>query len=118
MQKSGVDHVIFDMCMFLHREVFNVKGRFFDKNDTLAEFPQLCRYQRFDIWTMNSIDVLRNNVNIDDQRCENCLWIFMYLETIWLLHLSFLTLVILCEYCGECCLWSECVLKLKTIHVL
>jgi hypothetical protein len=44
----------------------------------------------------------------------------MYLETIWLLNLSFLTLVILCEYCCECCLRSECVLNLaiETVHDL
>jgi hypothetical protein len=47
MQKNGVDHVIFDMCMFLRHEIFNAEGRFFDKNDTLAEFPQLCNYERF-----------------------------------------------------------------------
>jgi hypothetical protein len=49
MQKSGVDHIISDMCMFLLREVFLAKGRFIDKNGTLAEFPQLCLYERFDI---------------------------------------------------------------------
>jgi hypothetical protein len=49
IQKSRVDHVILDMCIFLHRKVFNAKGRFFDKNDTLAEFPQLCLYERFSI---------------------------------------------------------------------
>jgi hypothetical protein len=38
MQKNGVDHVISDMCMFLCREIFNAQGRFFDKNDILAEF--------------------------------------------------------------------------------
>jgi hypothetical protein len=48
--------------MFLHREVFNAEGRFFNKNGTLAEFPQLCLYQRFGILTWNSIDVLRKNV--------------------------------------------------------
>jgi hypothetical protein len=47
MQKNGVDHVISDMCMFLRREIFNVQGRFFDKNDTLVEFSQLCNYERF-----------------------------------------------------------------------
>jgi hypothetical protein len=46
MQKNGADHVIFDMCMFLHREIFNAQGRFFDKNCTLAEFPQLCNYEK------------------------------------------------------------------------
>jgi hypothetical protein len=49
MQKSGVDHVISDMCMFLCREVFNIEERFFDKSGTLAEFPQLCLYERFGI---------------------------------------------------------------------
>jgi hypothetical protein len=49
MQKSGVDHVISDMCMFLRREVFHAQGRFYDKNDTLAEFSQLCLYERFGI---------------------------------------------------------------------
>jgi hypothetical protein len=49
MQKSGVDHVISDMCMFLYREVFHAQGRFFDKNGTLAEFPLLCLYERFGI---------------------------------------------------------------------
>jgi hypothetical protein len=49
MQKSRVDHVISDMCMFLRREIFHVEGRFFNKNDTLAEFPQLCLYERIDI---------------------------------------------------------------------
>jgi hypothetical protein len=33
--------------MFLHREIFNTQGRFFDKNSTLAEFPQLYNYERF-----------------------------------------------------------------------
>jgi hypothetical protein len=42
MQKSGVEHVISDMCIFLRHEVFHVEGRFFDKNDTLAKFSQLC----------------------------------------------------------------------------
>jgi hypothetical protein len=49
MQKSGVDHVILDMCMLVRHEVFNAEGIFFDKNDTLAEFHQLCLYERFDI---------------------------------------------------------------------
>jgi hypothetical protein len=47
MQKNEVDHVISDMCMFLRCEIFNAQGRFFDKNDTLVEFPQLCNYERF-----------------------------------------------------------------------
>jgi hypothetical protein len=37
MQKSGVDHVISNICMFLRREAFNAQGRFFDKNGTLYE---------------------------------------------------------------------------------
>jgi hypothetical protein len=49
MQKSRVDHVISDMYMFLRREIFNAQGRFFDKNDTLAKFPQLCNYERFSL---------------------------------------------------------------------
>jgi hypothetical protein len=36
-----------DMCMLLRHEIFNAQERFFDKNDTLAEFPQLCNYERF-----------------------------------------------------------------------
>jgi hypothetical protein len=40
---------ISDMCMFLRREVFHVEGRFFEKNGTLAEFPQLCLNERFGI---------------------------------------------------------------------
>jgi hypothetical protein len=47
MQKNGVNHVISDMYMFLHCEIFNAQGRLFDKNGTLAEFPQLCNYERF-----------------------------------------------------------------------
>jgi hypothetical protein len=47
MQNSGVDHVISNICMFLRREIFNTQGRFFNKNDTLAEFPQLFNYERF-----------------------------------------------------------------------
>ena len=47
MQKNGVDHVISDMCMFVRREIFNAHGRFFDKNGTLVEFPQLYNYERF-----------------------------------------------------------------------
>jgi hypothetical protein len=47
MQKNGVNHIISNMRMLLHREIFNAQERFFDKNDTLAEFPQLCNYERF-----------------------------------------------------------------------
>jgi hypothetical protein len=47
IQNSGVDNVILDICMFLRREIFHVEGAFFDKNETLAEFPQLCTYERF-----------------------------------------------------------------------
>jgi hypothetical protein len=42
-----VDNVIADICTFLHREIFHVDGAFFDKTRMLAEFPQLCRYERF-----------------------------------------------------------------------
>jgi hypothetical protein len=49
MQKSGVHHIISDMCMFLRREVFHAEERLFDKNDTLAELPQLCLYERIGI---------------------------------------------------------------------
>jgi hypothetical protein len=49
MQNSGVDHVISDMCMFLHHEVFHAQEIFFDKNGTLAEFPQLYLYEIFGI---------------------------------------------------------------------
>jgi hypothetical protein len=47
MQNGGVDNVISDLCMFLRREIFPVEGAFFDKNMMLAEFPQLCTYERF-----------------------------------------------------------------------
>jgi hypothetical protein len=47
MQKNRVDHVISNMCMFLHREIFNAQGILFDKNDILAEFSQLCNYEKF-----------------------------------------------------------------------
>jgi hypothetical protein len=49
MQKSGVDHVISDMCMFLRHEIFNAQGRFFDKNGILAEFSELCNYEKFSL---------------------------------------------------------------------
>jgi hypothetical protein len=45
MQNGGVDNVISDICMFLHREVFHGDGTFFDKTGTLAEFPKLYNYQ-------------------------------------------------------------------------
>jgi hypothetical protein len=47
MQRNGVNHVVSDMCIFVRREIFNAQGRFFDKNGTLVEFPQLCNYERF-----------------------------------------------------------------------
>jgi hypothetical protein len=47
MQKGGVDNVISDICTFLHYEIFHVDGTFFDKTTMLAEFPQLCNYERF-----------------------------------------------------------------------
>jgi hypothetical protein len=46
---SDVNDVISDMCMFLCREIFYAQGDFFDKNGTLAEFSQLCNYERFGI---------------------------------------------------------------------
>jgi hypothetical protein len=47
MQKGGVDNVISDICTFLRQEILHVDGAFFDKIGTLAEFPQLCNYERF-----------------------------------------------------------------------
>ena len=47
MKKNGIDYIISDMCHFLHREVFHREGHFFDKEGALAEFPQLCIYERF-----------------------------------------------------------------------
>jgi hypothetical protein len=47
MQKGGVDNVISDICMSLRYEIFHIDGTFFDKTGTLAEFPQLCNYERF-----------------------------------------------------------------------
>jgi hypothetical protein len=67
MQNDGVDNVIWDMCMFLCREIFHaedgnviwdmcmflcceifhVEGAFFDKNGSLTEFPQLYTYERY-----------------------------------------------------------------------
>jgi hypothetical protein len=38
-----------DICMFLRREIFHVDGTFFDKTGALAQFPQLCRYERFSL---------------------------------------------------------------------
>jgi hypothetical protein len=47
MQKGGVNNVIADICMFMRREIFYVDDAFFDKTGTLAEFSQLCHYERF-----------------------------------------------------------------------
>jgi hypothetical protein len=47
MQNGGVDNVISDICMFLHREIFHMDCAFFDKIGTLVEFPQICNYERF-----------------------------------------------------------------------
>jgi hypothetical protein len=55
MQKGGVDNVIADICMFLHHEIFHVDGAFFDKTGTLAEFPQLCHYERFAPYTVDVV---------------------------------------------------------------
>jgi hypothetical protein len=49
MQVSGINDVISDLCMFLRHEIFHAQGDFFDMNGTLAEFLQLCNYERFDI---------------------------------------------------------------------
>jgi hypothetical protein len=46
MQNSGVDNVISNICTFLHHENFHVDGTFFNKTGTLAEFPELCNYER------------------------------------------------------------------------
>jgi hypothetical protein len=45
--QRGVDNVIADICTFLRREIFHIDDAFCDKTGTLAEFPQLCRYERF-----------------------------------------------------------------------
>jgi hypothetical protein len=74
MQKNRIGHVISKMYMFLRREIFNAQGRFFDRNGTLAEFPQLCNYERFGLSTVISIDVLGKNMNIDDRCCEYCIF--------------------------------------------
>jgi hypothetical protein len=49
MQNSGVDNVISDICTLLRCEIFYVDGVFFDNTGTLAEFPQLCNYERFTV---------------------------------------------------------------------
>jgi hypothetical protein len=55
MQKGGVNNVIADICTFLRHKIFHVDGAFFDKAGTLAEFPQLCNYERF---ALQIVDVL------------------------------------------------------------
>jgi hypothetical protein len=127
MQRNGVDHVISDMCMFLRREIFNAQERFFDKNDTLTEFPQLYNYERFDLWTVISIDILENNVNIGDPCCEYCILtdvvniIVNKLFDYWISRCCECELwipVMLCGYSCECfvyiLLW---ILNLKNIQV-
>jgi hypothetical protein len=47
MQKGGVDNVIADICTFLRRKIFHVDDAFFDKTRTLAEFSELCNYEKF-----------------------------------------------------------------------
>jgi hypothetical protein len=47
MQNVVVDNVILDLCMFLCHEIFHEEDAFFDKNGTLATFPQLSTYERF-----------------------------------------------------------------------
>jgi hypothetical protein len=49
IQNGGVDNVISDICMFLRREIFHVDDALFDKTGTLADFPQLCNYERFNV---------------------------------------------------------------------
>jgi hypothetical protein len=53
MQRGGVDNVIADICTFLRREIFHVDCAFFDKTKMLAEFSQLCRYEKFDLLTFD-----------------------------------------------------------------
>jgi hypothetical protein len=36
-------------CCCPRRKIFQVDGAFFDKTGTLAEFPQLCNYERFTV---------------------------------------------------------------------
>jgi hypothetical protein len=48
-QNGGVNNIISDICMFLHREIFHIDGAFFDKTGTLAKFSQLCNYERFTV---------------------------------------------------------------------
>jgi hypothetical protein len=38
MHNGGVDNVISDIYMFLHREIFHVDDTFFDMTGMLAEF--------------------------------------------------------------------------------
>jgi hypothetical protein len=47
MQQGGVNNIIAYICTFLRREIFHVDDAFFDKTGTLAEFSQLCHYERF-----------------------------------------------------------------------
>jgi hypothetical protein len=49
MQKGGVDNIILNICILLCHEILHVDGTFFDKTGTLAEFPQLCNYERFSL---------------------------------------------------------------------
>jgi hypothetical protein len=53
IQKCGVDNVIAYICTFLCHEIFHIDGALFDKTGTLAEFPQLCRYERFSLQTVD-----------------------------------------------------------------
>jgi hypothetical protein len=55
MQNDGVDNVISDICLFLRCEIFHVEDTFFGNNGMLAEFPQLCTYERFSIQTFDVI---------------------------------------------------------------
>jgi hypothetical protein len=47
MQRGGVDNIISSIYTFLRHKIFHADGALFNKTGTLAEFPQLYRYERF-----------------------------------------------------------------------
>jgi hypothetical protein len=49
MQNGGVDNVTSGICTLLRREIFYTDDAFFDKTRMLADFPQLCNYERFTV---------------------------------------------------------------------
>jgi hypothetical protein len=49
MQNGEVDNVISNICTCLRCEVIHVDGTFFDKTEALAEFSQLCNYERLTV---------------------------------------------------------------------